>query len=154
MKHYLSMALLSCVSLVPVPAQALVQAPTSALCYEQAGWRYGVSPILLQVIAQKESALRPWAVNVNADGSRDLGLMQINSRWLAVLKSQGISERDLYDPCTSLHVAAWILASNFRTMGLGWEAIGAYNARSADKRMAYASDVLMRLRRLVQQRAS
>lgn len=142
------MALLGCIHVAQAHAHA------SALCYEQAGAQYGVSPVLLEVIAQKESALRPWVVNVNADGSRDVGLMQINSRWLPFLKSRGISEADLYDPCTSLHVAAWILASNFRSLGLGWEAIGAYNARSPRKRMSYASDVLQRLRRLLQTRES
>lgn len=116
-------------------------------CFDDAGASYGVSPVLLRVIAQKESGMRPAAVHRNPDGSRDLGLMQINSRWLPVLARQGVREADLFDPCTNAHVAAWILASNFSQLGLGLEAIGAYNARSAHLRAAYARDVIRRLRR-------
>ena len=115
-------------------------------CFEQAGIRYGVSPMLLRVIAQKESGMNPRATNANRNGTRDIGLMQINSRW-PMLARHGVAESDLFEPCTNTHVAAWILASNFRQFGLRWEAIGAYNARSHNLRAIYAGDVILRLRR-------
>ena len=109
-----------------------------AKCFEQAGVRYGVSPVLLSAISQVESNGNPLARNVNRDGSEDIGHMQINSRWLRVLASYGIDRKALVDPCLNTHVGAWILAQNIRAHGYGWEAIGAYNARSPGNRVIYA----------------
>lgn len=110
-------------------------------CFSAAGIRHGVSPILLEAIAMKESSMRPDAVNRNRDGSWDVGLMQINSRWLPALRRHGISAEDLRDPCVSVHVGAWILAENFRQLGFNWEAVGAYNARRRDLRIRYARSI-------------
>ena len=81
------------------------------------------------------------AVGRNRDGSRDIGLMQINSSWLPTLAGHGIAEHHLFDACTSIHVGAWILAGNVSRLGYTWEAVGAYNARSAPLRRAYAHKV-------------
>ena len=117
-----------------------------ANCFEQAGARYGVSPVLLSAISQVESNGNPRARNVNRDGSEDLGHMQINSRWLSVLASFGIDRKALIDPCLNTHVGAWILAQNIRAHGYGWEAIGAYNAMSPRKRVVYAYRVAAALK--------
>lgn len=116
-----------------VAAAALViPVASSAHCFEQAGERYGVSPQLLRAIARVESGLRAHAVNRQHErrtGSYDIGLMQINSRWLPTLSAYGIDERALVsDPCRNVMVGAWILAGNFARYGAGWEAVGAYNA--------------------------
>ncbi|BEV16245.1 lytic transglycosylase domain-containing protein [Herbaspirillum sp. DW155] len=121
------------------------------LCFEQAGQRYGVSPLILQAIAQQESGMNPRALHRNRNGTRDIGLMQINSSWLGFLARYHISEADLLDACTNIHVGAWILGSNFQRMGVSWEAIGAYNAVSPDKRARYATQVIGRLRHLLRQ---
>jgi soluble lytic murein transglycosylase-like protein len=117
-----------------------------AHCFDQAGARYGVSPVLLSAISRVESNGNPLARNVNRDGSEDLGHMQINSRWLRVLASHGIDRRALIDPCLNTHVGAWILAQNIRAHGYGWEAIGAYNARNPAKRVIYAHRVAAALK--------
>jgi soluble lytic murein transglycosylase-like protein len=134
---------------------------TSALCahpaaaanlfFEQAGARYGVSPLILQAIAQQESGMNPRALHRNSNGTRDIGIMQINSSWLGFLARYRINETDLLDACTNIHVGAWILASNFQRMGVSWEALGAYNAVSPDKRARYAAQVIARLRRLLRE---
>lgn len=110
----------------------LLLAPSCVLaCWLEAGQRYGVSPNLLYAIASVESNLDALAINLthrHRTGSYDIGLMQINSSHLPVLGLHGIRELDLYDPCTNIHVGAWLLARAFRETGYGWQSVGAYNA--------------------------
>ena len=118
---------------------SVVAPPVRASCWHEAAARYQVSPALLYAIAKHESALNPDAVSApNADGSVDIGLMQINSKWLPTLAQFGITERHLHDSCTSVHVGAWMLAQNFRRLGFTWRAVGAYNAKNEQKRSRYA----------------
>lgn len=105
--------------------------PELEKCFESVGQASGISPTLLRAIARVESSLNPKAVNEshrNRTGSYDIGLMQINSRWLPRLRAYGITEKALFDACTSIEVGAWILVDLFRRHGPGWEAVGAYNA--------------------------
>lgn len=113
----------------------------SGYCFDEAAKRYNVPVEVLHAISHVESRGHPTAVNRNRDGSYDIGHMQINSRWLPQLKRYGIEEHHLYDPCTNTHVGAWILAQNFYRMGYNWDAIGAYNAVSKDKRAIYAQKI-------------
>jgi len=131
----LALALVLCAA---IPAQA---------CWDEAATRYRVNSALLYAIAQTESGLNPLALGRNANGSRDIGLMQINSAWLPALAEYGISERDLFQPCTSIHVGAWVLARNFHRLGYSWEAVGAYNAVSPSLRRAYVARVQRNLNR-------
>jgi soluble lytic murein transglycosylase-like protein len=129
-----------------VTAIALLAALPAHACWEAAAVRYGVSSELLYAIARTESALDPQAVGRNRNGTRDIGLMQINSAWLPALAAHGIGERELFDPCTSIHVGAWILAGNVRRLGYTWEAVGAYNAANPELRRAYVEKVRRHLR--------
>ena len=48
-------------------------------CWDDAAMRYQVSSALLYAIARTESGLNPQAICRNPNGSRDVGLVQINS---------------------------------------------------------------------------
>lgn len=125
-----------------VGAMALHLVSQSAhACWEEAANRHHVNPYLLYAIAKTESSLNPLAVNRNKNGSYDVGLMQINSMWFPTLRRYGINEEQLYQPCVSIHVGAWILAQNMRRLGNSWNAVGAYNAASPARREQYAIKV-------------
>ncbi len=103
----------------------------STACWTDAEHLYGVSSRLLYAVARAESELNPGAVNLahrTRTGTYDIGLMQINSSHLPRLARLGISESDLYEPCTNIKVGAWLLADSFARHGVSWEAVGAYNA--------------------------
>jgi soluble lytic murein transglycosylase-like protein len=123
--------------------------PLHAHCFDEAAQRFGVSAVLLRAIATQESGGKASALNKNPDGSWDMGLMQINSRWLPTLTRHGISADQLWDPCINVHIGAWVLAGNFRRMGHTWEAVGAYNAVSPDKRRRYAQHIQRHLQRQI-----
>ncbi len=77
------------------------------------------------------------AVGINDNGTKDYGLMQINSSHLNWLKKQGIDEDMLLsDPCVSILTGAYILRDMFNIYGYGWEAVGAYNAGTVKNRHA------------------
>lgn len=127
-----------------------------AFCFETAGETYRIDPLLLQAIAIVESGLRSDAVHHNANGTHDIGLMQINSVHLPRLIPRGIDQqRLLRDPCLSVMVGAEILARFISRHGYGWEAVGAYNAGSASSRAAarqrYVARVWLRYARLLGQ---
>ncbi len=127
-------------------AFALWAAVPAIACWDDAATRYQVNSTLLHAIARTESGLKPLAIGRNANGSRDIGLMQINSAWLSTLATYGISERDLFEPCTNIYVGAWILSYNFYRLGYTWDAVGAYNAASPQSRRAYIDKVRRNLR--------
>ncbi|MGU7779710.1 transglycosylase SLT domain-containing protein [Burkholderia sp. PU8-34] len=110
-------------------------------CLDDAAAFQHVSVSLMRGIAQVESGMNPNAVNTNTNGTIDIGLMQINSTWLPTLAREGITQQSLFDPCTNAYVGAWILSQNIRQLGPNWNAIGAYNSASPDKRLAYARKV-------------
>ena len=120
-------------------------------CWESAAQRYGVNASILHAIAMTESAMNIRALNRNANGSVDVGLMQINSLWFPRLAEMGIEPEDLWDECTSVHVGAWVLAGYIRRFGYNWRAVGAYNAgpssspESELKRKEYAQRVFHNL---------
>jgi len=113
-------------------------------CWAQASAKHKVPVRLLKAIAKTESNLNPKAMGRNTNGTYDIGLMQINSWWLAKgapLERMGITKKDLYEPCLNLHVGAWVLRQNFNRFGGGWRAVGAYNASTEYKRVNYAKKV-------------
>lgn len=124
----------------------IVSQSVFANCWDNAAHYYHVDPYLLYAIAKVESGMNPYAVGVNHDGTRDVGLMQINSSHFTELQQHGIDEyRLIAEPCTSIMVGASILSDMIKVYGNNWEAVGAYNAglkkENYPQRMIYARKV-------------
>ncbi|WGS55113.1 lytic transglycosylase domain-containing protein (plasmid) [Paraburkholderia sp. D15] len=130
-----------------VTAITSVASTCRADCLDDAATYRHISTQLVRAIAQHESGMRANAVNVNSDGSEDIGLMQINSSWLPKLARYGIRREHLFNACVNAYVGTWILASNIREFGPTWKAVGAYNARSTGKQLVYANAIYRRLQR-------
>lgn len=139
----------SCLAAATLVAASFFHLPAHAYCFAEAAAAYGVKERDLRAIAKVESALKANAVNAShfkKTNSRDLGLMQVNSRWVKrePLKSLGYSEASLMEPCTNVKVGAWILAGLLRAHSDYWDAIGAYNAACTQLR----GDGCLRARRV------
>lgn len=115
--------------------------PADAFCYEEAGYRYGISPNLLYAISKGESSFNPVAINYNSNGSYDYGLMQINSSWEPTLRKLGVPWDSLANPCTNVMVGAWVLSQCIQDYGYTWSAVGCYNSRTPSKRDRYAARI-------------
>jgi len=116
-----------------------------AFCFEEAGNRYGINPVLLQAIARVESGMNPKVVNVNKNGSTDFGLMQINSSWIEPMKLY--RQELLSNPCYNVMAGASILRGCIDKYGYNWQAIGCYNAVAITGRVDYSWKVYRALKR-------
>jgi soluble lytic murein transglycosylase-like protein len=89
------------------------------------------------------------AVRPDPDGSHDLGLMQVNTRWVLPLarsmnlSPQTVSLRLILSPCFNIACAAIILRGYIEeTHGNVWEAIGDYHSHTPGLNFAYRFRVL------------
>ena len=101
-----AVALLLGAAAIAVSVKSYLSAPYE-LEFDEAGSRYNIAPNLLRAIARQESNFRPLAVNSsNANGTRDIGLMQINEKTAAALD---VDPKSLLDPKTSIETAARLI---------------------------------------------
>jgi soluble lytic murein transglycosylase-like protein len=124
-----------------------------AYCFETAGEKYKIDPLLLKAIVTQESGLNPKAINHNKNKagkiiSTDYGLAQINSTHIPTLIRMGVikSKDDLLtNPCLNVQIGAWILAKHIKQCGVNWMCLGTYNAGfredNDEKRMKYAKRI-------------
>lgn len=139
-------------------------------CWQDAAMRYGQPIDLLYAIARVETGNKSGIVSKpNKNETYDIGLMQINSSHLPMLKKrlafefwpgapEAIANKPvtqsllLADACVNLHVGAWILSEAIKRHGYNWVGIGAYNAGSMSKRAIYARKVIGMYQRILQER--
>ncbi|TWI69283.1 transglycosylase-like protein with SLT domain [Pseudoduganella lurida] len=116
-------------------------------CIRSAASTFGHPVPLVRAVVEQESGGRCTPRHAtNRNGTYDIGCMGINSSWLPMLTRRfGITERHLLDPCTNIHVGAWILAHNIALHGNTWQAVGAYNATTEAKRVRYAHRIATRM---------
>ena len=119
-------------------AAALAATPSRADCFDDAAAYQQVNPLILRAIAWQESHNRPDAMHLNANGSRDYGLMQINSVHLRELARYRITADTLMEPCKNVYVAAWHLRGRIDKYGNTWAAVGAYHSETPAERDLYA----------------
>ena len=89
----------------------------------------GVPEWILAAVIQYESGYDEFARNRNNNGTMDLGIAQLNSRYLGYFAEQfnGGLTVDPFNPLVSIRIAARYLARNYQTFG-NWEyAVAAYN---------------------------
>ena len=108
------------------PLMASTNSPPATFdaCFNNAGARYQIEPLLLKAVAKGESSFRPWVTNTNRDKkgnpvSTDYGLMQINSTHVPKLVRMGViqgAEDLLKRPCLNIQI------------GVTWNCLGSYNA--------------------------
>lgn len=101
--------------------------PSLDQCFRHSSSKYHIDMVVLKAIAVQESSMNSNAINARSF-DEDVGLMQINTFWFDRLKDFGITRKDLFEPCTSIEVGAWVLAQSIQYFGNNWRAVGAYNA--------------------------
>ncbi|WP_179403391.1 lytic transglycosylase domain-containing protein [Burkholderia guangdongensis] len=120
---------------------ALAGTTARADCFDEAAKYQKVNPLILRAIAWQESHNRPDALNRNANGSTDYGLMQINSIHLPTLSRYGIGRETLMQPCKNVYIAAWHLRQKMNRYGNTWQAVGAYHSETPSLRDKYAQQI-------------
>lgn len=111
-------------------------------CMLQAAQFYALPPRVLPSIQAVEGGFAG-AVHPNRDGTDDLGVMQVNSRWVLVVASRtglspgAVRDRLTADPCFNIAAAALILRGELNTTGDLMRAVGNYHSHTPALHAAY-----------------
>lgn len=106
----------------------------NSACWAEAAQQYSVDPVLLMAIGWKESRGHIGSIGPRLkDGNQAIGLMQINTIHLQMLSRYGITKDQLFDPCVSQKVGAFVLADCIKRFGQTWKAVGCYYGGPASK---------------------
>lgn len=98
--------------------------------FQKAGSYYNIPPLLLKKIATIESAGNPNAIRINDNGTKDYGLMQINSIHFKRLSAWGINERNILNPQINIFAGSWLLSEHIKERGFNLQAIGNYHSKT------------------------
>lgn len=118
----------------------------AAFCFDEAAREEGVNANVLRSIARIESNNNPSAIGHNRNGSKDLGVMQINSSWIKIM---GLNREELTrNPCYNVRIAARILKQCIDIHGYTWKAVGCYHAVDPNLRAQYSWKIFGELDRI------
>lgn len=109
--------------------------------FQKAGSYYNIPPLLLKNIAVIESAGNPNVIRINENGTKDYGLMQINSIHFHRLSAWGINEGNILDPQINIFAGSYLLSEHIKEKGFNLQAIGNYHSKT----QAYKEKWLRRL---------
>ena len=100
-------------------------------CSVAAAVKFNVPANLLLAVAEIENG-RPGLESTNANGTRDIGLMQFNTRYLDSLARFGIRAADVAgSDCYPFDLAAWRLSGHLaRDQGDLWTRAANYHSRT------------------------
>lgn len=95
----------------------------------KASVKYKVPMIYLARLLREESNFDPDAINYNDNGTIDLGIAQLNNKYIPeyVWKYNHMQPIDPFNPKTAIHIAAAILANNYRVLKDWKNSVMAYN---------------------------
>jgi soluble lytic murein transglycosylase-like protein len=165
MKMFLAHIALLFLLILPNSAQAETDNYEEIITQACALWE--VPPRLALAVAQVESGLNPWAVNIGGrsyqpetreealllidrawkqGASFDVGLMQINSFWM---RRFNLNPHLLLEPRNNAVMGVWILAQEIKRFGLNWKAIANYHTpvkKNPKRGKAYALSVIQQIR--------
>jgi len=112
-------------------------------CSIAASVKFNVPANLLLAVAEIENG-RPGLESMNANGTRDIGLMQFNTSYLDSLSRFGIRASDVagFD-CYPFDLAAWRLSGHLaRDQGDLWTRAANYHSRTPRYNAIYRSKLL------------
>lgn len=90
---------------------------------------YGISYFLMKSIAITENAkFDENAIMYNTNGTKDIGLMQINTSWKHWMPEAGITNEKLKDVDFNIKVAFMIVDRIIQQHGYSWDSIGRYHS--------------------------
>jgi len=125
-----------------------VMAAAILACMLASAMHYRLPPRVLPAIQRVEGGVMG-KVSQNTDGSVDIGLMQINSRWILPIASMThqtpsqVATRLALEPCFNVAAAAMILRMALdNEHGNLLRAIGDYHSRTLPLNMAYQRKVI------------
>ena len=109
---------------------------------------YALPPRVLPSIQAVEGG-RPGTASLNTDGSADLGVMQVNTRWvpalarIAGLSPEDVRKRLIFDACFNIAAAGAILRTYLvETHNDLMRAIGDYHSHTEIRNQRYQLQVL------------
>lgn len=119
-------------------------------CLEHASSAYHVSMPLILSIMKKENGRNGQAIKNKTNGTYDLGVFQINSRWLPTLKHYGYTQHDLQNnPCKNTMAGVWILAKKLAEDKPLWSAVGGYHSYTPKYNARYRYDIQNHYQKIV-----
>ncbi|MDP3023354.1 MAG: lytic transglycosylase domain-containing protein [Sulfuricurvum sp.] len=98
--------------------------------FQKAGSYYNIPPMLIKSIAVIESGGNPNAIRINDNGTKDYGLMQINSIHFRMLSRWGIHEGNILNPKINIYAGSWLLSQHIKERGFNLQAIGNYHSKT------------------------
>lgn len=113
------------------------------VCSITAAIKYQVPANILLAIAEKEGG-RPGMVNINKNGTYDIGPMQLNSAYLHELRKYGIvPAHAAVSGCYPYELAAWRLRRHLLyDKGNLWARAANYHSRTAQYNLPYRTELI------------
>lgn len=115
------------------------------VCSITAAVKYQVPANIVLAIAEKEGG-RPGQWVRNTNGTHDVGPMQFNTGYLAVLEKYGITAADVAaSGCYSFDLATWRLRKHIRDdSGDVWTRAANYHSRTLQYNSVYRADLIVK----------